>query len=168
MMPSTLTGSRPKARLGRDVITDAPARTDADSSWQGHGFLRTRHKSAKLGTRAPGRGAALGEQERGQHVEQANQEPEVVKNPVEQETLVRDIGGELTEHFLSYIRGELGFDDLTFLVYESLEDLHVIASGEYELEYIEDEDEDEDEDEGEYDEEKAIAEQEDLAQEPSR
>jgi hypothetical protein len=114
--------------------------------------------------RAPGRGAALGEQERSQHVEQANQEPEVVKNPVEQETLVRDIGGELTEHFLSYIRGELGFDDLTFLVYESLEDLHVIASGEYELEYIEDEDEDE----GEYDEEKAIAEQEDFAQEPSR
>ena len=95
-------------------------------------------------------------------MEQANQEPEVVKNSVEQETLVRDIGGELTEHFLSYIRGELGFDDLTFLVYESLEDLHVIASGEYELEYFEDEDE------GVYDEEKAIAEQEDLAQEPSR
>ena len=103
-------------------------------------------------------------------MEQANQEPEVVKNPVEQETLVRDIGGELTEHFLSYIRGELGFDDLTFLVYESLEDLHVIASGEYELEYFEDEDEGEGEGEGEgeYDEEKAIAEQEDLAQEPSR
>lgn len=52
----------------------------------------------------------------------------------EQEQLARDIGRELTDAFVAYVRGGVGFDDLTFGVYDALGDLHVIASGEYELE----------------------------------
>lgn len=52
----------------------------------------------------------------------------------EQEQLARDIGRELTDAFVAYVRGDVGFDDLTFGIYDALGDLHVIASGEYELE----------------------------------
>lgn len=57
----------------------------------------------------------------------------------EQEQLARDIGRELTDAFVAYVRGDVSFDDLTFGVYDALGDLHVIASGEYELEETEDE-----------------------------
>jgi hypothetical protein len=71
----------------------------------------------------------------------------VDKDPAEQEMLARGIGDELTE--------------TTFAAYDVLEDLHVIASGEYELE--------EDGDiVDEYTEAEATEEQEELAQEPSR
>jgi len=81
------------------------------------------------------------------------------KDPMEQETLARGIGNELTEIFVRYVRGEVDFAEATFAAYDVLEDLHVIASGDYELE----------EDlEDEYDEESATEEQEDLAQEPAR
>lgn len=81
------------------------------------------------------------------------------KDPMEQETLARGIGNELTEIFVRYVRGEVDFAEATFAAYDVLEDLHVIASGDYEL------------DEGlddEYDEASATEEQEDLAQEPAR
>lgn len=52
----------------------------------------------------------------------------------EQIQLAREIGEELTDAFVAYIRGDVAFDDLTFGVYDALSDLHVIASGEYELE----------------------------------
>lgn len=83
------------------------------------------------------------------------------KDPQEQEMLARGIGNELTEIFVRYVRGEIDFAETSFAAYDVLEDLHVIASGDYELE--------EDGDiEDEYTEESATEEQEDLAQEPAR
>jgi hypothetical protein len=81
------------------------------------------------------------------------------KDPMEQETLARGIGNELTEIFVRYVRGEVDFAEATFAAYDVLEDLHVIASGDYELE---------DELDDEYDAASATEEQEELAQEPAR
>jgi hypothetical protein len=83
------------------------------------------------------------------------------KNPAEQEMLARGIGNELTEIFVRYVHGEVDFAEATFAAYDVLEDLHVIASGDYELE------EDGDVDD-EYTEEDATEQQEDLSQEPAR
>ena len=80
---------------------------------------------------------------------------------MEQEMLARGIGNELTEIFVRFVRGEVDFAEATFAAYDVLEDLHVIASGEYELE------EDGDIDD-EYTEADATEEQEDLSQEPAR
>lgn len=82
----------------------------------------------------------------------------------EQEQLARDIGQELTDAFIAYVRGEVAFDDLSFGVYDALSDLHVIASGDYELSDDEEETPDES---GVYDEDTAIDEQESLSQEPA-
>lgn len=82
----------------------------------------------------------------------------------EQEQLARDIGQELTDAFIAYVRGEVAFDDLSFGVYDALSDLHVIASGDYELSDDEEETPDES---GVYDEDTAINEQESLSQEPA-
>jgi hypothetical protein len=83
------------------------------------------------------------------------------KDPAEQEMLARGIGNELTEIFVRYVHGEVDFAEATFAAYDVLEDLHVIASGDYELE--------EDGDiEDEYTEEEATEQQEDLSQEPAR
>jgi hypothetical protein len=81
------------------------------------------------------------------------------KDPMEQETLARGIGNELTEIFVRYVHGEVDFAEATFAAYDVLEDLHVIASGDYELE---------EDDLDEYDEASATEEQEELAQEPAR
>ena len=86
-------------------------------------------------------------------------------NPAEQEALARDLGEELADAFARFVRGEIDFAELTFLAYDLLHDLHVVASGAYELEYDDDEEGDE---EGGYDEAEATEEQEDLAQEPAR
>ncbi len=86
------------------------------------------------------------------------------KSVEEQAALARDLGEELTDVFVRFVRGELQFADLTFLTFETLQDLHIVASGHYELEYDEEEDEG---DSGEYDVEEATEEQEDLAQEPA-
>lgn len=83
------------------------------------------------------------------------------KDPQEQEMLARGIGNELTEIFVRYVRGELDFAETSFAAHDVLEDLHVIAAGDYELE----EDGDIDDD---YSEAEATEEQEDLAQEPAR
>ena len=83
------------------------------------------------------------------------------KDPAEQEMLARGIGNELTEIFVRYVHGEVDFAEATFAAYDVLEDLHVIASGDYELE--------EDGDiQDEYTEEEATEQQEDLSQEPAR
>jgi hypothetical protein len=81
------------------------------------------------------------------------------KDPMEQETLARGIGNKLTEIFVRYVHGEVDFAEATFAAYDVLEDLHVIASGDYELE---------EDDLDEYDEASATEEQEELAQEPAR
>jgi hypothetical protein len=80
------------------------------------------------------------------------------KDPAEQEMLARGIGGELTEIFVRYVLGEVDFAEASFAAYDVLEDLHAIATGDYELE----------EDGEEYSEETATQEQEALSQEPSR
>jgi hypothetical protein len=58
----------------------------------------------------------------------------------EQEQLAREIGEELTDAFVAYVRGDVAFEDLTFGVFDALSDLHVIASGDYVLEEDSDED----------------------------
>lgn len=83
------------------------------------------------------------------------------KDPREQEMLARGIGEELTEIFVRFVHGEIDFAEVSFASYDVLEDLHAIASGEYELE------EDGDVDDA-YDETEATHEQEELAQEPAR
>ncbi len=83
------------------------------------------------------------------------------KDPAEQEMLARGIGNELTEIFVRYVHGEVDFAEATFAAYDVLEDLHVIASCDYELE-------DDGDVEDEYTEEDATEQQEDLSQEPAR
>jgi len=89
----------------------------------------------------------------------------VAKDPAEQESLAREIGEELTNAFMEYVGGELSFAELTFLTYGALEDLHTVRQGDYEL--VEGQGDEDDADDG-YDIVEATAEQEDLAQEPSR
>jgi hypothetical protein len=83
------------------------------------------------------------------------------KDPAEQEMLARGIGNELTEIFVGYVRGEYDFAEASFAAYDVLEDLHAIATGDYELEENGDIDD-------EYDIAVATETQEDLAQEPAR
>lgn len=86
------------------------------------------------------------------------------KDPAEQEALARDLGDEVADGFVRFVRGDLDFAELTFLTFELLQDLHIVASGAYELEHV-------DHDEGDaadgYDEAEATEEQEDLSQEPA-
>ncbi len=89
----------------------------------------------------------------------------------EQIQIARAIGQELTDAFVGFVRGRIGFDELTFGVYDAMSDLHAVAAGEYELASDDDHDHDHDHDhehEHGYDEEEATEEQEELAQEPSR
>lgn len=60
----------------------------------------------------------------------------------EQEQIAREIGGDITDAFVEYVLGNLAFEDLVFGVFDALSDLSVVASGEYELEEMEDEDDD--------------------------
>jgi hypothetical protein len=80
------------------------------------------------------------------------------KDPAEQEMLARGIGNELTEIFVRYVHGEIDFAEASFAAYDVLEDLHAIASGDYEL----------DEEIAEDSEQEIAMEQEELSQEPSR
>ena len=87
----------------------------------------------------------------------------------EQQQLAREIGEELTDAFAAYVQGDVSFEDLTFGVYDALSDLHVIASGEYEL--VEEGEngtaEQTEQDYESYDDEEATDQQEDLSQEPA-
>ena len=73
----------------------------------------------------------------------------------EQIQIAREIGAEITEVFVAFVRGQIPFEDMTFSVYDALHDLSAVAAGDYELQPEDDEDE-------------AIEEQEDLSQEPAR
>lgn len=64
----------------------------------------------------------------------------------EQEQIAREIGSDITDAFVEYVLGNLAFEDLVFGVFDALSDLSVVASGEYELEEM-DEGDDEDSDE---------------------
>lgn len=59
----------------------------------------------------------------------------------EQEDIARNIGQEITEAFVGYVHGEIDFEDLSFGIYDALSDLSVVASGEYELETLDEESE---------------------------
>lgn len=59
----------------------------------------------------------------------------------EQEGIAREIGSDLTDAFVGYVLGQIDFEDLAFGVFEALSDLSVVASGEYELESIDEDDE---------------------------
>jgi hypothetical protein len=69
----------------------------------------------------------------------------------EQEQLAREIGEEITDAFVAYVRGDVPFEDLTFGVFDALSDLHVIAGGDYVLEDPGDEDDDDPDDEHDHD-----------------
>lgn len=86
----------------------------------------------------------------------------------EQIQIARAIGQELTDAFVGYVRGRIGFDELTFGVYDAMSDLHAVAAGEYELTSEDHDHHGHHEHEHGYDEEEATEEQEELAQEPSR
>lgn len=91
------------------------------------------------------------------------------KDPAEQAELARHLAEELSELFVRYVQGELDFAELSFSTYDMLQDLHIIALGEYELEYDEGEAEpDAGETDRDYDPDSATEQQEDLAQEPAR
>ena len=64
----------------------------------------------------------------------------------EQESLAREIGEELTDAFIAFVRGDVAYDDLSFGVFDALSDLHVIASGDYVLEEDDHDHDGEDED----------------------
>lgn len=85
------------------------------------------------------------------------------KDRDEQIRLASEIGDELSEIFVTYVRGDLPFEELTFLTYEALASVHAVAIGEYDVI----DDEEEDDEDGGYDIEDATEEQEDLAQEPA-
>ena len=84
------------------------------------------------------------------------------KDRDEQIRLASEIGDELSEVFVGYVRGDVPFEELTFLTYEALGSVYAVRIGEYDL--IEDDDEDDD---GGYEIEEATDEQEELAQEPA-
>lgn len=104
----------------------------------------------------------------------------------EQIQIARAIGAELTDAFVAFVRGRIGFDQLTFGVYDAMSDLHAVASGDYELATDDDAHDHEHHHHGHehhhhdhhhhghhehehgYDAAEATEEQEELAQEPSR
>lgn len=108
------------------------------------------------------------------------------KDPAEQEALARDLAAELSDLFARFVAGEISFADLSFATYDVLQDLHVVATGAYELvaedDTSEDTSDDTSDDEGDdedgaqedgdiddpYDVEDATEQQEDLSGEPAR
>ncbi len=67
------------------------------------------------------------------------------RDPQEQEALARELGTSLTESFVEYVRGEVSFDSLVFESFQTIQDLFVIASGDYELEYMDGAEDDDEE-----------------------
>lgn len=71
----------------------------------------------------------------------------------EQAQLAREIGEELTDAFVAYVRGDVSFEDLTFGVFDALSDLHIIAGGNYALAEDDEHDHDDEAEDEEFDEE---------------
>lgn len=57
----------------------------------------------------------------------------------EQEQIVRSLSTELEQSFFEYLRGDIGFAELTFEVFDTLQAVHAVATGEYTVEYGEEE-----------------------------
>lgn len=89
------------------------------------------------------------------------------KDPGEQESLARDLAAELGDIFAQYVRGELDFPETSFATFDVLQDLHVVATGAYEL--VESDDDSDDDGVAEpYSDESAAEQQEELSGEPAR
>ncbi|MDQ4045250.1 MAG: hypothetical protein M3173_07365 [Chloroflexota bacterium] len=80
----------------------------------------------------------------------------------EQIEIARQIGADITDVFVGFVRGRVPFDEMAFGVFDAMHDLAAVAAGDYELEA------DEDQEHQHYHDREAAEEQEDLAQEPSR
>jgi hypothetical protein len=63
------------------------------------------------------------------------------RDPEEQQQLARDLGEALTDLFQEFVKGDVSFDAVVFETFNTIQDLFVIASGEYEIEYDVDGDE---------------------------
>ena len=74
---------------------------------------------------------------------------------VDEEEIVRTLAHELEDSFIAYLHDEIGFDDLTFEVFDTLQAVHAVQTGSYSVEYLDDE-------------ESPTEMQEELAQEPAR
>lgn len=57
----------------------------------------------------------------------------------EQLEIVRSLATELEASFLEYLRGDIGFADVTFEVFDTLQAVHAVATGQYTVEYDEEE-----------------------------
>lgn len=86
----------------------------------------------------------------------------------EQVQLAREIGEELTDAFIAYVKNDVSFEDLTFGVYDALSDLHVIAGGNYELTGDDDHDHDHDHDEEEDEDDDDVVFEDDVPESPAR
>jgi len=58
------------------------------------------------------------------------------RDPEEQQSLARDLGESLTDLFQQFVKGDIKFEEVVFETFHALEDLAVIATGDYEIEYV--------------------------------
>ncbi|MBX5445453.1 hypothetical protein [Sphaerobacter sp.] len=58
----------------------------------------------------------------------------------DEEQIVSTLVDELRDSFLGYLHGSIGFDELTFEVFDTLQAVHAVRSGHYTVEYLDDED----------------------------
>jgi len=58
---------------------------------------------------------------------------------VDEEEIIRTLALELEESFIAFLHEEIGFDDLTFGVFDTLQAVHAVQSGSYSVEYVDDE-----------------------------
>jgi hypothetical protein len=56
----------------------------------------------------------------------------------ERGAVVGSLAQEMTELFHEYTRGEIGFEELSFEMYDTLQTLHALASGNVTIEYYDD------------------------------
>lgn len=76
------------------------------------------------------------------------------QEPVDEEEIVRTLARELEDSFIAFLHDEIGFDDLTFEAFDTLQAVHAVRTGSYSVEYVDDE--------------SPTEMQENLAQEPER
>lgn len=55
----------------------------------------------------------------------------------EEEQIVRSLAHGVAEAFVGYLRGDLEFDELTFEMFDTLQAVHAVVTGNYTVEMIE-------------------------------
>lgn len=53
----------------------------------------------------------------------------------DRESVITALAEDMTELFHGYIAGDVAFDELTFEMYDTLQTLHAIATGDFTIEY---------------------------------